>query len=100
LNEARTVLVSSFSASQAALPSADHAAEIADLQRESERLRMERDILKSRSRFLLEFRNEILFHRIHDGRQHAHSVAYRTRHATRRYFDAAPKIRIHLCVHV
>ena len=31
---------------QAALPSADHAAEIARLQRENERLRMERDILK------------------------------------------------------
>src|SRR4029077_15736289 len=30
----------------AALPSADHAAEIARLQRENERLRMERDILK------------------------------------------------------
>jgi transposase len=28
------------------MPSADHAAEIARLQRESERLRMERDILK------------------------------------------------------
>jgi transposase len=28
------------------LPSADHAAEIARLQRENERLRMERDILK------------------------------------------------------
>src|ERR1700676_3284692 len=32
---------------QATLPSADHAAEIARLQRENERLRMERDILKS-----------------------------------------------------
>jgi transposase len=31
---------------QAALPSADHAAEIARLQRENERLRMERDIFK------------------------------------------------------
>ena len=31
---------------QAALPSADHAAEIGRLQRENERLRMERDILK------------------------------------------------------
>ena len=31
---------------QAALPSADQAAEIARLQRENERLRMERDILK------------------------------------------------------
>jgi transposase len=31
---------------QAPLPSADHAAEIARLQRENERLRMERDILK------------------------------------------------------
>ena len=31
---------------QATLPSADHAAEIARLQRENERLRMERDILK------------------------------------------------------
>jgi transposase len=31
---------------QAALPSADHAAQIARLQRENERLRMERDILK------------------------------------------------------
>ena len=33
-------------ATQATLPSADHAAEIAGLQRENERLRMERDILK------------------------------------------------------
>jgi transposase len=32
---------------QATLPSADHAAEIARLQRENERLRMERDILKT-----------------------------------------------------
>src|SRR4051795_13757732 len=32
---------------QATLPSADHAAEIARLQRENERLRMERDILKN-----------------------------------------------------
>jgi len=32
---------------QAALPSADHAAEIGRLQRENERLRMERDILKN-----------------------------------------------------
>ena len=32
---------------QAAPPSADHAAEIARLQRENERLRMERDILKN-----------------------------------------------------
>src|SRR3979411_2125589 len=32
---------------QVALPSADHAAEIARLQRENERLRMERDILKN-----------------------------------------------------
>jgi transposase len=31
---------------QATLPSADHAAEIARLQQENERLRMERDILK------------------------------------------------------
>ena len=31
---------------QATLPSADHAAEITRLQRENERLRMERDILK------------------------------------------------------
>src|ERR1700720_3738313 len=31
---------------QATLPSADHAAEVARLQRENERLRMERDILK------------------------------------------------------
>src|ERR1700742_4055654 len=31
---------------QAAAPSADHAAEIARLQRENERVRMERDILK------------------------------------------------------
>ena len=31
---------------QATVPSADHAAEIARLQRENERLRMERDILK------------------------------------------------------
>ena len=31
---------------QATLPSADHAAEIARLQRDNERLRMERDILK------------------------------------------------------
>ena len=31
---------------QATLPAADHAAEIARLQRENERLRMERDILK------------------------------------------------------
>src|SRR5258708_40171063 len=43
---------------QATLPSADHAAEIARLQRENERLRMERDILT-----LLEFRNEISLHR-------------------------------------
>ena len=48
---------------QATLPSADHAAEIARLQRENERLRMERDILKNRSRSLLEFRNEIPLHR-------------------------------------
>jgi transposase len=34
------------STTQAALPSADQAAEIARLQRENERLRMERDILK------------------------------------------------------
>jgi transposase len=34
------------SVTQAALPSADQAAEIARLQRENERLRMERDILK------------------------------------------------------
>lgn len=34
------------SITQAALPSADQAAEIARLQRENERLRMERDILK------------------------------------------------------
>ena len=33
---------------QATLPSADHAAEIARLQQENERLRMERDILKNR----------------------------------------------------
>jgi transposase len=32
---------------QAALPSADQAAEISRLQRENERLRMERDILKT-----------------------------------------------------
>jgi transposase len=32
---------------QAALPSADQAAEVARLQRENERLRMERDILKN-----------------------------------------------------
>jgi transposase-like protein len=32
---------------QATLPSADHPAEIARLQRENERLRMERDILKT-----------------------------------------------------
>jgi transposase len=32
---------------QATLPSADHAAEIARLQHENERLRMERDILKN-----------------------------------------------------
>jgi transposase len=32
---------------QATLPSVDHAAEIARLQRENERLRMERDILKN-----------------------------------------------------
>src|SRR5215213_2083666 len=48
---------------QAPLPSADHAAEIARLQRENERLRMERDILKSRSRSLLGYRNEIPLHR-------------------------------------
>ena len=34
---------------QATLPSADHAAEIARLQRENGRLRMERDILKNYS---------------------------------------------------
>jgi transposase len=34
------------SPAQATLPSADQAAEIARLQRENERLRMERDILK------------------------------------------------------
>jgi transposase len=34
------------STTQAALPSSDQAAEIARLQRENERLRMERDILK------------------------------------------------------
>src|ERR1700756_3858155 len=34
------------STTQPTLPSADHAAEIARLQRENERLRMERDILK------------------------------------------------------
>jgi transposase len=33
-------------ATQAALPSSDQAAEIARLQRENDRLRMERDILK------------------------------------------------------
>jgi transposase len=33
-------------AKELGLPSADHAAEIARLQRENERLRMERDILK------------------------------------------------------
>ena len=49
---------------QATLPSADHAAEIARLQRENERLRMERDILKNCPlRSLLEFRNEIPLHR-------------------------------------
>src|SRR3954451_8351232 len=48
---------------QATLPSADHAAEISRLERENERLRMERDILKTRSRSLLELRNEILLHR-------------------------------------
>jgi transposase len=48
---------------QATLPSADHAAEIARLQRENERLRVERDILENRSRSLLEFRNEIPLHR-------------------------------------
>ena len=48
---------------QATLQSADHAAEIARLQRENERLRMERDILKSPLRSLLEFRNEIRLHR-------------------------------------
>ncbi|WP_414646176.1 IS3 family transposase [Bradyrhizobium sp. 2S1] len=37
---------------QATLPSADHAAEIARLQRENERLRMERDILKKSNRDL------------------------------------------------
>jgi transposase-like protein len=35
-----------FPTTQATLPSADHAAEIARLQRENERLRMERGILK------------------------------------------------------
>ena len=35
------------STTQATLPSADHASEIARLQRENERLRMERDILKN-----------------------------------------------------
>jgi transposase len=39
---------------EATLPSAGHAAEFSRLQRENERLRMERDILKSRSRSLLE----------------------------------------------
>ena len=34
------------SITQSTVPSADHAAEIARLQRENERLRMERDILK------------------------------------------------------
>ena len=48
---------------QATLPSADHAAEISRLQRENERLRMERHILKSRSRSLLERRNEISLYR-------------------------------------
>ncbi len=55
---------------QATLPSADHAAEIARLQRENERLRMERDILKVQTwracelrRSLLESRNEISLHR-------------------------------------
>jgi transposase-like protein len=48
---------------QAALPSADQAAEISRLQRENERLRMERDILKNRSRSLLEFGHEVPFHR-------------------------------------
>jgi hypothetical protein len=47
---------------QATLPSADHAAEIARLRRENERLRMERDILKNRLRSLLDFRNEIPLH--------------------------------------
>ena len=51
------------STTQATLLSADHAAEIARLQRENERLRMERDILKSRSRSLLGDRNEIPLHR-------------------------------------
>ncbi|WP_442895933.1 IS3 family transposase [Bradyrhizobium sp. AZCC 2289] len=37
---------------QATVPSADHAAEIARLQRENERLRMERDILKKSNRDL------------------------------------------------
>ncbi|WP_143198564.1 transposase, partial [Bradyrhizobium sp. AS23.2] len=40
------------STTQATLPSADHAAEIARLQRENERLRMERDILKKVDRDL------------------------------------------------
>src|ERR1700736_6545836 len=40
---------------QAALPSADHAAEIARLQRENERLRMEGDILKNCSEMRFRF---------------------------------------------
>jgi hypothetical protein len=48
---------------EAALPSADQAAESARLQPKSERFRMERDILKSRSQSLLEFGDEIPLHR-------------------------------------
>jgi transposase len=46
---------------QATLPSADHAAEIARLQRENERLRIERDILKKSMRSLLELRMRFRF---------------------------------------
>ena len=48
---------------QAPLPSADHAAEIARLQRENERLRMERDILKKSIAIFAGDRNEIPLHR-------------------------------------
>ena len=48
---------------QATLPSADHAAEIARLQRENERLRMERDILKKSIAIFAGVRNEVSLHR-------------------------------------
>ncbi|WP_247409443.1 hypothetical protein [Bradyrhizobium sp. 150] len=52
---------------QATLPPADHAAEVARLQRENERLRMERDILKTTDRDL-SWSSEMRFRFIEDRR--------------------------------